>query len=468
MNTRTTLLGLVALLSVSLARADGALDADFGIDGRSEVAFDIVGSVKTDRATSSFRQPDGKLIVAGATKNAAGYFDYAVTRLLADGTIDTAFGPNGQVTIHFALYGTSHNNVATGVALQGDGKIVVVGTADGSIVSELGGDSTLAKARLTPTGALDTTFGGDGTLLLDSSETSAGMALAILPGGGIVVAGNASQAPILAISNSEGANEYVIRDLAPPGSIGTATAVGVDAGGRIVVAGFYSLADVTLGYDCFVARYAYSVGLGVFVLDPTFGSGGRFGFDVGGGSDYCWAMAIQRDGKIVLVGESDDAARTTDATIARVLADGSALDQSFAGSGRVVTYFEEPGAINAAHGVKLQSDGKIVVSGYGTVVDPARAPYDFGVIRLDKNGFFDGTLVGSTPGSNTATVMIGFEPYYGAAQGETDNGIAVSLDDADRIYVVGSAQYQNEDYDFAVARLESEKIFVSNFDRLPQ
>ena len=477
MKTRKLVLAWLAIfLLLPLAYADGALDTDYGLDGRSEVAFDIVGGAKTDIANSSVLQADGKLIIAGAAKTATGDFDFAVARLLSDGTPDGLFGTGGKVTVHFDMYGTTHNNVATSVTLQPDGKILVVGTADGNNVGvgyPYAGTSVMVMARLQPNGALDSSFGDGGKQSLGSPETSAGMAVATDDASGMVaIVGSISQAAFLTYWDGTGFfGSPIIRDVAPSGSTGIATSVRFDAAGRVVIVGAYAVVDVTKGYDCFVSRYVYSANTSGYVLDQSFGSGGRFTFayDIGGSmNDICWSLAIQGDGKIVVVGQSDSDARTSNATIARVLADGSGFDPSFGGDGHLATYFEVPGALNAARGVKLQSDGKIIVSGFGSVNDPTRAPRDFGIMRLDHDGYLDNTFVGTTPGSNFGTVMVGFEPYYSSLAGKDDTASAVSIDSADRIYVVGAAQYTDMDFDMAVARLQSEKIFVSGFQGAPQ
>src|SRR5687767_2252652 len=101
-------------------------------------------------------------------------------------------------------------------------------------------------------------------------------------------------------------------------------------------------------------------------LDPTFGNGGI----VIGGVPYTLAnaegMALQADGKIVVVGDDYDF------RVARYNPNGS-LDTSFGGGGVVVT----PG-ITSAYSVAIQADGKIVVAGGGLGVG-------FAVVRYNPN-----------------------------------------------------------------------------------
>jgi len=465
---------LVAAFALG-AHAEGDLDPAFGFGGRSDVPFDVTEGTLFEAAFASALQSDGRLVLAGAASNAAGNLDFAATRLLPNGFVDDEFGSGGRLRVHFDLYssGRTDNDRANGVALQPGGKIVLAGTADGSPFPELGGATSLALARFDSGGALDPGFGADGTGKV-AVDSATGRAVAILPNNMIAVAGASGAIPALFVFDADGKTiNTAAFDLVPDSTTGEASALGVDPLGRIVVAGSY-FDDVgqppSNGYDCFVARYAYSAASASYVRDDSFGGNGRFrfGFDVGYGyNDHCNGLAVQPDGNVVVVGSAESGASSSLIGIARVLSDGSSIDPAFNG-GKFTTYFEAPGQANVANAVKLQSDGKIVIAGIGGVSDPARAPNDFGILRLERNGNFDDSLVASTPGSNEATAMVGFEAYFGKAAGENDPGLALSIDSADRIYAVGAAQYDGSDYDMAVARLDSLKIFVGNFERAPQ
>ena len=71
---------------------------------------------RDDGASALAIQADGKIVVAGGAR-------YRVARYNSDGTLDATFGGDGKVRIDF----TSGSGYATGVAIQADGKIVVVG-----------------------------------------------------------------------------------------------------------------------------------------------------------------------------------------------------------------------------------------------------------------------------------------------------------------------------------------------------
>src|SRR5205814_6591135 len=120
-------------------------------------------------------QPDGMILVAGkrgpyglSSKN-----DFLVARYQADGRPDASFGRGGVVVTDF----DRSYDMALDIGLQPDGRIVVVGEADGGF----------AIARYTAEGNLDTTFGAGGKVIsrLGASAT----AVAIQDDGKIVLGG---------------------------------------------------------------------------------------------------------------------------------------------------------------------------------------------------------------------------------------------------------------------------------------
>src|SRR5262249_51644532 len=107
---------------------------------RTTVA-DIGGN---DDAEAVALQPDGKIVVAGYTSQAAG-FDFAIARINTNGVFDTSFGTGGKTRVDFG-----GDDLAFGVALQKDGKIVVAGSTSKGAVKD-----DLAVARLNANGSPD-------------------------------------------------------------------------------------------------------------------------------------------------------------------------------------------------------------------------------------------------------------------------------------------------------------------------
>lgn len=152
--------------------AAGDLDLTFGDGGL--VITDIDGS--HTGAEDVAIQADGKILVAGDLG-----WDFALARYNPDGTLDTGFGADGQVTTDF---GASHDE-AYGVVIQTDGKILVAGA---SYVPSTGWD--FALARYNSDGTLDNSFGTDGKVTTDfTASGDSAEELVIQDDGKIVVAG---------------------------------------------------------------------------------------------------------------------------------------------------------------------------------------------------------------------------------------------------------------------------------------
>ncbi len=104
---------VTAVLPGAAVAAPGDLDPSFGSSGK--VTTDFGGS---DAASAVAIQPDGRIVTAGRS----GSGDFALARYNADGSLDPSFGSGGKVTTDFGGF-----DVASGVALQADGKIIAAG-----------------------------------------------------------------------------------------------------------------------------------------------------------------------------------------------------------------------------------------------------------------------------------------------------------------------------------------------------
>ena len=157
---------------------DGTLDAGFGNSG----AVIYNGATNNhDSGNGVTIQADGKIVVAGKTRNFADNEDLLVMRLNNDGTPDSFFGANGVVT----YIGTSASwESAAALNIQPDGKIVTAGSGTG------GGNDVLVL-RLNIDGSLDTSFGVQGAILFDgpAHANDTGYAITVQPDGKIIAAG---------------------------------------------------------------------------------------------------------------------------------------------------------------------------------------------------------------------------------------------------------------------------------------
>jgi large repetitive protein len=109
---------------------DGTLDATFGIGGVAGIR--VPGSFQG--ASDMALQPDGKIVVAGdvTPDNTSDANNWVVARFNSDGTADSSFGTGGYVTWDFG-----GNDKASGVAVLGDGSLVVGGIGVGTISNGL-------------------------------------------------------------------------------------------------------------------------------------------------------------------------------------------------------------------------------------------------------------------------------------------------------------------------------------------
>src|SRR5256714_1361511 len=155
---------LVAVVFSAVAQAaPGDLDPTFSGDGKQTTDFGF-GS---GSAEATVRQPDGKIVAAGSTPG--GDYRFALARYNPNGSLDTSFSGDGKQTTDFGSF-----DEANGVALQTDGKIVVVG---------LTGGGDFALARYNPNGSLGRGSCGEGRQTTDFAG-SVKKKKAGLPGGG--------------------------------------------------------------------------------------------------------------------------------------------------------------------------------------------------------------------------------------------------------------------------------------------
>ena len=161
--------------------APAGLDSSFGTAAGPPTNF-----TDTDRADAMIVQPDGKIVVAGTWDGGAA--DFAIARYNTDGSLDTSFSGDGRANLTFGAGTFGGVERAHGLARQTDDKLVVVGQTDaGGGVAD-----NFAIARLKTDGTLDETFSGDGKLVVDFGFHDEAHAVAIQPDGKIVVVGQAA------------------------------------------------------------------------------------------------------------------------------------------------------------------------------------------------------------------------------------------------------------------------------------
>jgi uncharacterized delta-60 repeat protein len=391
----------LAVMPSALAGAGpGTLDTTFGGDGKVTTDF----GPSFDGATAVAIQADGKIVAVGGAGGSAGRF--ALARYDTDGTLDATFGGDGKVRTDF----TNRSDVAQGVAIQADGKIVAAG--DITRFTPNGVVGRFALARYDTNGTLDPTFGGDGRVTTSFTDGEDGAsAVAIQADGKIVAAGSANGSCFcsrfaLARYDDDGTLDATFGG---DGKVTTrfahgsqATAVAIQADGKIVAVG----GQVPEVSRFEVARYGTDG-----TLDPSFSGDGKLTTNMGLGEESATGVAIQANGRIVVAGYTDVPHEFGDTfgpgkfALARYRADGT-LHDAFGGDGKVTTRFGRTTA--AAEGMAIQADGKIVAVGH-TGGDGGR----FALVRYDLDGGLDATFGGD--GRVTTNFTAGEDLAFGVA-----------------------------------------------------
>lgn len=165
--------------------ANGALDTTFGTGGKVVSTF---GAGFCGVPFEAARQTDGKILVVGSrcssTDVDAG--DVVVQRFHADGALDTAFGAGGTSLVDLGGYDEGRS-----VALQPDGKIVIAGRSTPEWYAT---DARFVVLRLDVAGNQDMTFGNAGVATIVTDVYDVATDVAIQPDGKIVVAGRGFEA----------------------------------------------------------------------------------------------------------------------------------------------------------------------------------------------------------------------------------------------------------------------------------
>ncbi|MEI5099400.1 hypothetical protein RB200_13340 [Streptomyces sp. PmtG] len=172
--------------------SDGTLDTTFSGDGKVTTDFNSL----SDIAFGFTRAPGGDYVLAGAVDapepfGIAGPIKVGVVRYDSDGSLDTGFSGDGKVTTDV---NTLRADEARDVAVDSDGKIVIAGLANESVVFPIDPvDGDALVIRYNSNGTLDTGFSGDGIATLDySGGADVARGIALTGGDDIVIAGGAT------------------------------------------------------------------------------------------------------------------------------------------------------------------------------------------------------------------------------------------------------------------------------------
>ncbi|MEP6822336.1 MAG: dockerin type I domain-containing protein [Chthoniobacterales bacterium] len=291
-------------------------------EGALDQAFDA-GNFTNGLVSAAVQQPDGKVIIGGSFHKVHGVVRHNLARLNVDGSVDLSFDAGS---------GPDYGIPTGGMALQGDGKLLIVG----AFASVNGVSRTASIARLNSDGSLDNAFDPGRTLSVDG------------------------------ISDSKG----------NPANSGYANSLILQPDGKVVVAGYFAYV--------FSAPFTSVPRSGVV----RFNSDGSFdaSFDPGAGishkdgAQYGSFLARESSGKIVLQGHFSSYDNHPAPGLVRTQANGS-FDETFA-----------PGAATddfSVFGLFMQANDRLAV--YGSFTSFDGAPHS-GLVRLTSSGAVDSTF----------------------------------------------------------------------------
>ena len=355
-------------------------------DGDLDPTFGTGGMLMTDinRSTDSASavavQADGKLVVVGTTYKQNDYSDedFVVARYNTDGTLDNTFGSRGRVRTDFPGLAA----VPSSVVIQPDGKIVVAGGAFPLFTFA----GNFEVVRYNRNGSLDTSFGNGGIVTTNFPQGSYAFDVALQPDGKIIAAGTVFVNFIIGESSD---TDFALARYNPDGT-----------------------------------------------PDATFGNGGQVSTDFVGFEDDAFSVLIQPDGKIVAVGSANDPATFYDFAAARYLSNGT-IDATFGVAGKVRTDFGDQN-FDRARSAALQPDGKIVAAGFA--ISHGGGVQNFAVARYTSNGVLDNTF------SRDGKTQIDFGNCCQSAT-------KVLLQSDGKIIAVGGSNGESSEDDFLLARL---------------
>lgn len=314
---------------------DGSLDATFNI---GEGADDVITAIAVQR--------DGKVIIGGAFTHYSGAERNFLTRLNADGSLDSTFNLN-----------TALDDFVSTIAIQHDDKIVIGGgfTAYDNLPRR-------HLARLNPDGTLDAAFN------IGAGADDVISVIALQPDGRIVIGGD--------FTTYDGASRNRIARLNADSSLDPTFNAGsgadeiiltlaLQANGKIIIGGGFTIYDGK-GRDGIARLNADGS------ADPTFAP-------EGGADDFVSAVVLQADGNLIIGGAFTTYNGVIRNFFARLNADSSPD----------ITFNPNTGADDIVLAVAIQPDGKIIVSGSFTTYHSARRRR---IARLNLDSSLDTTF----------------------------------------------------------------------------
>ena len=448
------LLATPLLLPTDGRAAAGDLDPLFGSNGQRVVNFDVGGS-NADHPAALRVDPQGRLIAVGTASGGATGDRFAMTRLSADGDVDTSFGPgnSGKATLRIDE------------SLSTQGRAAVAGPLGACAVGhvDVATPDTVRTAHaqcVDPSGIRIEQPFGTGTF------NSIDLRAATTP----VKDGGFERTPMAGSVGTGAQRDFYVMELArssapEPGDDLTQYATFGTQGTTILAfdlngqprADYATDIERIPGGGLFVTGVAQFAGedndfaiaklLEGGLPDTAFSGDAKLtlGFDLANSNkdDRAVAAAIDAQGRLVVVGTAsrDAAGSDLDVALVRLLPNGS-VDTSFGPNGKRVYSFDAlmPGRRDEVGGLAIDAESRIYVVGTVAVGMPGNLA-DIAVMRVAANGELDAGF--GTQGRRT----------YGFASNASgiDRGVDIVLQE-DAFVVLGEKQFSATDTDFVLMR----------------
>lgn len=349
---------VTALVRNRLARLnpDGSFDASFELDAGG-------------RTLVSVTQSDGKVVIGGTFTSVGGATHNYVARLNADGTVDATYNPDFNGRVYAMAYEASSNKVIVGGAF-----------------TTIGGETRNRIARLNPSGTIDSEFhpnidGQVGVILLQ-------------PDGKIVVGGTFNSVqPIGATTPTSRANLLRLNangtlDTAfDPSPNSTVSALALQSDGKLIIGGLFNA--LTPGFAANVSATSFQRPFLARVntdgtVDAAF---------LPNPNAQVSTILVQSDGKIIVGGTFTGLAPTVANVNATALTTRNRIARLNSDGGVDAAY--NPNANGNVLAAALQSDGKLIIGGTFTTLQP-NADTVFTLrkyaARLNTDGSVDATF----------------------------------------------------------------------------
>ena len=363
--------GAISRFSITKLTANGTIDLSFGVNGS------VYSTLTTVKASRARLDSAGNVIIVGTRQNAGTDSDFYVCRFNPQGQpfVFSSIGTNCK-SVPIDVQGGNNTDEARDFVVDSWGAITIAGNA--GVTATV---SRIAFARLTPTGAMDVTF-GDGTGKITHeplpSKINRVNALARKPNGKYYAVGeagnpasengtdalftvlNATGYMDLGFQDGLGFTLFSINEGAAFHRNDVAKSVEVLSNGSILLAGTTDIGTGATQRGGFLFKFDEVVDF--VYMDLTFGVGGRVNYSGSYLTDFN-RLLVQSDDRIVVVG-SRKAALASDSLmhVVRFKPNGLIDVSEFGAIGRVDVDFMLPGGDDYGTAVASQS-GSLLIAG---------------------------------------------------------------------------------------------------------